>query len=227
MTARAVRVAVIDSGVHAAHPHVGGVAGGIGVDDHGAPHDDYVDRLGHGTAVTAVIKEKAPDAEIYAIKVFDRELAATGAALVAACDQAIRAGATIVNMSLGTQNADHEAVLRDAVQRVRDSGAVLIAAGAQDGVRWLPGSLDGVWSVTLDWMVPRDRCQLVRLNASGAQFRASGFPRPIPGVPTERNIKGVSFAVANISGIVARVVAADPAADPAQAVTRAFERRLL
>jgi subtilisin family serine protease len=72
-----VRIAIIDSGVHAAHPHVQGVAGGIGIDDHGRLHDDYVDRLGHGTAVTAVIREKAPEAEIWAVKVFDRELHAT------------------------------------------------------------------------------------------------------------------------------------------------------
>ena len=84
-----VRIAVIDSGVHASHPHVGGVSGGIGIDEHGMPHDDYVDRLGHGTAVTAAIREKAPDADIFAIKVFDRELAATGKALVAACEYAL------------------------------------------------------------------------------------------------------------------------------------------
>ena len=82
---RPVRVAVIDSGVHAAHPHVQGVSGGVGIDSTGRAHDDYVDRLGHGTAVTAVIREKAPSAEILAVKVFDRELAATGMALVAAC----------------------------------------------------------------------------------------------------------------------------------------------
>lgn len=227
MAPRLVRVAVIDSGVHASHPHVGGIAGGIGIDDSGALHDDYVDRLGHGTAVTAAIGEKAPAAEIYAIKVFDRELAATGAALVAACDQAIAAGATIVNMSLGTQNGDHEAALDAALRRVREAGAVVIAAGEQDGVRWLPGSLDGVWAVTLDWMVPRDRCKLERLNASGAKFRASGYPRPIPGVPPERNLKGLSFAVANVTGIVARLLADDPAGDAAAVVARAFEHGLL
>ena len=81
------------------------------------PHDDYVDRLGHGTAVTAAIREKAPAAEIFAIKVFDRELAATGEALVAACEHALTHDAQIVNLSLGTQNADHEAALADVVER--------------------------------------------------------------------------------------------------------------
>ena len=37
--------------------------------------------------------------------------------------------------------------------------------------------------------------------------RASGFPRPVPGVPPERNLKGISFAVANVTGVLARELA--------------------
>ena len=221
---RRVRVAVIDSGVHASHPHVGGVAGGVGIDEHGELQDDFVDRLGHGTAVTAAIVEKAPSAEITAIKVFDRELAATGAALIAACEYALTINAHIVNMSLGTQNADHERALADVVRRLRQQGAVVIAAGAQGGIRWLPGSLAGVWAVTLDWTVPRETCWLDHLNAGGANFSASGFPRPIPGVPPERNVKGLSFAVANVTGVVARLLAGDEAGDATAVVMRAFKR---
>jgi subtilisin family serine protease len=219
-----VRVAVIDSGVHAAHPHVGGVADGIGIDETGATTGDYIDRLGHGTAVTAAIREKAPDAEILAIKVFDRELAATGTALVAACEQALALRVHIVNLSLGTQNPDHETALTNVVGRLRLQGIVVIAAGEQGGIRWLPGSITGVWSVSLDWSVPRETCWLDRLDPKGASFRASGFPRPIPGVPPEKNLKGLSFAVANVTGVVARLVADDPTGDPVAAVTRAFKR---
>ena len=221
---RIIRVAVIDSGVHATHPHVGGVAGGIGIDATGKRHDDYVDRLGHGTAVTAAILEKSPSAEIIAIKVFDRELAATGAALVAACEYALTVNPHIVNLSLGTRNADHERALSEVVLRLRDHGTVVIAAGAQGGVRWLPGSLPGVWAVTLDWTVPRETCWLDDLTSAGASFRASGFPRPIPGVSPERNVKGLSFAVANVTGIVARLLAADGEDDAAAIVSRAFKR---
>jgi subtilisin family serine protease len=219
-----VRVAVIDSGVHATHPHVGGVAGGIGIDDHGAHHDDYVDRLGHGTAVTAAIREKAPDAEIFAIKVFDRELTATGQALIAACEHALSLNAHLVNLSLGTQNADHEAALAEIVARLHQSGAVVIAAGEQGGVRWLPGSLPGVWSVSLDWTVPRDTFRINRVNKNGASFRATGVPRPIPGVPPERNLRGLSFAVANVTGVLARLLADDDTGDAVAAVSRAFAR---
>lgn len=221
---RRVGIAVIDSGVHANHPHVGGVAGGIGIDEHGVRHPDYVDRLGHGTAVTAAIREKAPDAEIFAVKVFDRELAATGQALVAACEYALSLGTELVNLSLGTQNVDYQAALMDVVGRLQQTGAIVVAAGEQDGLRWLPGTLPGVWGVSLDWTVPRESCRIDRLNRHGAAFRASGFPRPIPGVPPARNLKGLSFAVANVTGTVARLLAEDGDGDAVTVLTRAFER---
>src|SRR5581483_12397265 len=102
-TGRGVRVAVVDSGVHAAHPHVGGVAGGLAIADDGAISPDFVDRLGHGTAVAAAIREKAPDAELVAIKVFWRGLSTDVATLVRAIDCASSQGARVINLSLGTR----------------------------------------------------------------------------------------------------------------------------
>jgi subtilisin family serine protease len=58
-----MRIAVIDSGVHADHPHVRGVAGGVSITPDGSEDPDFVDKLGHGTAVTAAIREKAPDTD--------------------------------------------------------------------------------------------------------------------------------------------------------------------
>jgi subtilisin family serine protease len=213
-TGRGVRVAVIDSGVHAAHPHVGGVAGGIGIDSIGDADDDYVDRLGHGTAVTAAIREKAPEAELFIIKVFDRELSTTGEALVAAIEWAVAHEARLINLSLGTTNSEHEAALADVVAEVRAAGADLIAAGPQQGTPWLPGSLPGVIGVELDLGLPRDSCEIVIDPSGEMRVRASGYPRPIPGVPPERNLKGLSFAVANTTGLLARVLeGASPRSD--------------
>lgn len=218
---RPVRVVLIDSGVHAAHPHVGGVSGGGGIDSAGELHADFVDRLGHGTAVAAVVREKAPAAEILVAKVFDRELAATGPALVSACEWALQQRADVVNLSLGTTNTQHEGALASVVSRLRESGAAIIAAGPQDGVAWLPGSLPRVWSVTLDWALPREHCRVVVSPAREVSFAASGFPRPIPGVPPEKNLKGLSFAVANVSGLVAELLATGEGADPVDVLTRA------
>jgi len=200
---RGVRIAIVDSGVHAAHPHINGVAGGIGIALTGEPHDDCVDRLGHGTAVTAAIREKAPAAELWAIKVFDRELATTAEALVSGMAWAAARGAHLINLSLGTTNPTHAARLRDAVLVAAEQGTMVVAACESEGVRWLPGSVAGVVPVRLDWSCPRDEYRVTEENGR-LVFLTSGYPRSIPGVPPERNLKGISFAVATMTGFAAR-----------------------
>jgi subtilisin family serine protease len=204
-TGGGVRVAVIDSGVHDGHPHVGAVDGGASFDAAGQRGADAVDRLGHGTAVTAAIREKAPAATILPVKVFDRELRATAEALVAAIDWAVQARVHVINLSLGTANPAHRSRLGEALVGAARAGIALVAAGEQDGSRWLPGSLPLAIGVTLDWDCPRDEA-VVDVTTEGALRRlrvsASGYPRPIPGVPVDRNLKGLSFAVANVTGLL-------------------------
>lgn len=199
-----VRIGVIDSGVHAAHPHVGGVAGGVAISPDGLEYEDYTDRLGHGTAVAAAIREKAPDAELFAVKIFHQALASPVAPLVRAIDWCLARGMHLINLSLGTDNPAHEPVLLAALDRVRATGAVLVAAHEDGGVRWLPGSLPGALPVALDWDCPRGEYHTVLLPDGRTLYRASGFARPIPGIPPERNLKGISFAVANVTGLLAR-----------------------
>jgi subtilisin family serine protease len=205
-TGRGVRIAIVDSGVHASHPHVGHVAGGTGIDAYGVEHPDYLDRLGHGTAVAAAIREKAPDAEIFAVKVFDRSLSTSIAALVASLDWATRAGVHFVNLSLGTPRAQHEAALRAAVDRAAAKGVTIVSARRDDqagDTLWFPGCLPRVVAVEVDWSIARDQYRIVEEGGKTTVF-ASGFPREIPGVPRERNLHGVSFAVANATGFLAR-----------------------
>ncbi|HEY6362659.1 MAG TPA: S8 family serine peptidase [Vicinamibacterales bacterium] len=210
-TARGVRVAVVDSGVHALHPHVGGVEQGVAVRDDGSLDDDFVDCLGHGTAVAAAIREKAPAAALVAVKVFWNALATDIASLVRGIDEASSRGASVINLSLGTKNGAHRCLLEAAVERARDHGALIVAALDEGGVQWLPGSLDGVVAVRLDWSCPRDGYRVAGSNGRRV-IMASGYPRDIPNVPRERNLKGISFAVANASGFVARAMEAVPGA---------------
>jgi subtilisin family serine protease len=199
-----VRVGVIDSGVHASHPHINGVAGGVGITRDGREEADFVDRLGHGTAVAAVIREKAPEAAIFAVKIFYDGLATRIEPLVFAIDWCLRNRIDMINLSLGTANPAHEAVLRAAVDRVTAAGAVLVAAYQDGSVRWLPGSLPGAVPVLVDWGCPRHEYRTSQLEEGRLLYRASGYPRPIPGVPPERNLKGISFAVANVTGLMAK-----------------------
>ena len=217
-TGRGVRVAIIDSGVYAAHPHVRGVEQGIAILSDGSRDEDFIDRLGHGTAVAAAIREIAPGAALVAIKVFWRALSTNVSALVAGIDEATERGAAIINLSLGTRNPTNRPVLEAAIKRATDRGACVVAAGADADDSWLPGLIDGVIPVTLDWECPRDE---YRVRSAGGRLcvAASGYPRDIPSVPRERNYKGVSFAVANASGFLARAYEAAPGAKMAELLT--------
>jgi subtilisin family serine protease len=215
-----VRIAVIDSGVNADNPHVGAIAGGVGIADDGAFHDDLVDRVGHGTAVVAAIQEKAPAAEIHVVRVFEASLTTRAENLVLAIDWAAGHGMQLANLSLGTANLDRAAILREAVTRAREAGLIVVSAFEHRGARWWPGSAPEAVGVIADETCSRDELRVngewrgdeLRLGATcgldEAQLivRASPLPRPIPGVPPERNIRGISFAVANASGLLARAL---------------------
>ena len=189
-TGRGVRVAVIDSGVHVAHPHIGRVAGGAAFGA-GVDRTSYVDTLGHGTAVMAAIQEKAPDAEYFALRVFHSALRTRVDYLIEALQWCVENRIDIANLSLGTANPDHaprfQAILAG-------SDFTIVAASGS-----LPGSLDGVLSVDL-----APGCDRTEYCYREGRFLAAGYPRPIPGVPPERNLQGISFAVANMSGFAAQ-----------------------
>jgi Subtilase family len=186
-----MKIAILDSGIHPGHPHVGEVAGGVEVtlDGEGA---DWIDRLGHGTAVAGAIREMAPGAELYAVKVFDRRLSANIAVILRALAWCRQHGMDIVNLSLGTENPEHRQAFISAL------GQDLLVVSA---AHVLPGSLPDAIGVASDPDCPRHA-----FRYHSGVFHASPYPRPIPGVPVERNLQGVSFAVANMSGLVARAL---------------------
>ncbi len=198
---RRVRIGIVDSGVNAAHPHIGGIAGGISIDGEGSS-PDYLDRLGHGTAVAALIHSLAPEAALLCARVFDRNLATSIAQVIRAIDWCLENGAGVVNLSLGTANPAHRADFVAALERVESAGAVLVSAFEIEGRLMLPGSLPGAVGVTADPECGVHRYRRVFRDGK-LVFRAPPFPRQIPGVPPFRNIHGVSFAVAHISAHLA------------------------
>ena len=186
-----MKIAIIDSGIHPGHPHVGEIAGAVQITLAGEG-PDAIDRLGHGTAVAGAIREKAPDAELYAVKVFDRKLAASIGVILRALEWCRDHRMDLVNLSLGTENPAH----RDAFLRVLGDDLLVVSAA-----NVLPGSLSEVIGVAADPDCPREV-----FRYQGGVFYASPYPRPIPGVPVDRNLRGTSFAVANMTGLVARAL---------------------
>jgi subtilisin family serine protease len=205
-TGSGVRVAIIDSGVNPAHPHVGGVSGGVHISSQGES-EIYLDYLGHGTAVAGAIREKAPDALLYAVKVFDQALATNIETIIRAIEWAIGQQMHVINLSLGTLNPAHRQRFERIIAQADAARCVIVAAREMSGRDSLPGSLASVIGVGLDWDCPRETYRCTMANAHPIFF-ASGYPRSIPGVAPERNLNGMSFAVANMTGFVARAAEA-------------------
>jgi len=201
-TGRGIKVAIIDSGVNPAHPHVGSVAGGVRITSSGVD-GDYLDYNGHGTAVAGAIREKAPDALIYAVKIFETRLTTRIEVMISAIEWAIEQGVEIINMSLGTPNRAHLDRLERAAQFATDNNVAIVAAHDDSGQALFPGHLSSAIAVAADWDCPRDVYRVMRLDGRTI-FAASPYPRSIPGVAPTRNLSGVSFSVANMAGIVAR-----------------------
>lgn len=204
---RRVRIGILDSGVHAAHPHIGGLAGGIAIGPDGLS-PAFEDRLGHGTAVAALIHHINPQAELVAVKIFDNKLATSLSTVIRAIDWCLEQEIDVINLSLGTLNEGHRAAFASAVEKARNATAVIVSALEINGMAALPGSLHGVIGVletepdsTHDYQTCERYGKLV--------YTAPPFPREIPGVPRERNLKGVSFAVARVSALVAEAWAGD------------------
>jgi subtilisin family serine protease len=200
---RAVRIGIIDSGVNLAHPHVGNIAGGVTITPGGVDPSSYVDRLGHGTAVAALLHARAPQAQLFAVKVFQQALATNLVTLLSAIDWCLDNDIDLINLSLGTSNEAHREAFEAAVARVQALGKVIVSAYEMQGTRALPGSLPAVVGVLADSSKEAGEYG-VEIRNGKTVFTASPFPREIPGVPRERNLHGVSFAVANVTATLAR-----------------------
>jgi hypothetical protein len=140
--------------------------------------------------VAGVIREKAPEAEIYAVKIFDRRLSASIDDIVRALEWCVEQRMDFVNLSLGTANEDH----RSRFEKVLTAEVVVVSVAGM-----LPGTIAGVIAVA-----PDEACSRDEVRVRDGIYYASPYPRPIPGVPPERNLHGVSFAVANVTGLVAQ-----------------------
>jgi subtilisin family serine protease len=156
-------VAVLDTGVDAAHPALAGriVAGGYDyVDDDAQPAeatrgaDEDADGLtdegyGHGTFVAGIVALVAPAARILPQRVLDAEGRGNVFTVAEAIYEAVEGGADVINLSFGTADKVNSRVLQDAVKSAQHDGAVVVAAAGNDAstAAHYPAALGGVVSV--------------------------------------------------------------------------------
>jgi hypothetical protein len=191
-------VGIADSGVNARDRQVGGVEGGIGIrfrDGRLETDDSWEDALGHGTAIAATIRGHAPEALLYSLRIFHRRLEAHAETLLRAIEWAAEEKLDLLNLSLGCTGSEREREFAEACQRAARAGVVIVSAAES-----LPGALAGVVAVAADVSLEENE-----IRCDGRLFRASPWARKRGALPRERNFRGTSFAVANLTGLAARI----------------------
>ncbi|MFI6645545.1 type VII secretion-associated serine protease mycosin [Streptomyces sp. NPDC050504] len=235
-TGKGVRVAVIDSGVDAAHPQLAAAvdrSSGLNnlprklTDENGAPlprgkEDGTTDTVGHGTKVAGIIAARpakgtgmvglAPDATVIPIQQNDAQGHGTAETLADAVRHAVRERADVINISQDTAEAVKPApALRRAVRAALDADVVVVASAGNDGLggnvkETYPASYEGVLAVAAS-----DR------NNERAPFSQSGefVGVAAPGVDMVSTVpggghcadSGTSFAAPYVAGVAALIKA--------------------
>jgi subtilisin family serine protease len=150
-----VIIAVVDSGVNAAHPDLSDrvVSGYDFVNNDDDPSDDH----GHGTHVSGIIAATAnngigsaglcPLCSIMPVKVLDSSNVGTWSAVAAGIVYAVDQGANIINLSLGGHS--NTQIIQDAVNYAAAQGVLVVAAAGNGRTDTLfyPAALENVVAV--------------------------------------------------------------------------------
>jgi subtilisin len=221
-TGSGVRVAVIDSGVDADHPDVGGIAGGVafvidpeaeyGYVEQPWPHEDLV---GHGTACSAIIRSIAPEAEIFSVRVLGANLKGKGALLHAGVEWSVEQGMDVANLSLSSKSDAMFGPLHEVADEAYFAGTVLVCAANNLPGPTYPSQYASVISVAAR---PGDDAMALDYNPHPpVEFGARGIDVPVAWA--ERGsitATGNSFAAPHVTGMVALMRSKHPWLTPFQ-----------
>ncbi len=192
----ALRIGIVDTGVNPWHSHVRGPVTGcriyVAPDGSLREDEDFSDPAGHGTEVAGVIREAFPDAEIYAVRVFDAADATYPSLVARGIMRAAAEGCAFVNLSLAIPPGPGSDVVAAACSAAIEAGCVIVASARADRPGWLPASLPGVHAVTADGSLDGDAVR----ECGDRQLVAPGRPRDLDGLPRTSNFTGHSFACA-------------------------------
>jgi subtilisin family serine protease len=133
-----VKVAVLDTGIDAAHPDVAGQI--VGSRNFTTATNGVVDQDGHGTHVASTVagtgarnaerKGVAPGADLLIGRVLNASGSGQQSWIIAAMEWAVAEGADVVNMSLGsTAQSDCTDPVALAAQALSDDALFVVAAG--------------------------------------------------------------------------------------------------
>src|SRR3954454_23271116 len=130
-----VTVAVVDSGIDADHPLVGGVEGyaAFTVDESAADGvrvdvQAHADVVGHGTACAGIIRSIAPDVRLVSVRVLGERLSGRSASFAAGLRWALASGVDVISCSLSTSRQENAATFHDIADEAAHAGVVIVCA---------------------------------------------------------------------------------------------------
>jgi subtilisin family serine protease len=217
-------VAIIDTGVDAAHPDFDDrVLPGIDL-VHG--DDDAADDNGHGTHVAGIIGATGNNGiggagvcwgcRILPVKALDATGTGVDSTLAAGITWATDHGAQVINLSLG--GPQDSITLRAAVTYAQDHGAVVVAAAGNSGATtpFYPAGFDGVIAVGAE-TADETRYAFSDYGPTWVDVAAPGCSQSTWPGGAYASLCGTSMAAPFVSGSIGLLLAADPAATPADA----------
>jgi len=204
-----VRIGIIDSGIDLELFKSANVKAGIKFsldeNDNVISSNDVVDNIGHGTAVASIILKKAPKAEIYPIKIFDKKLVVKTILVRESISWCISNKIDIINLSLGAESIDGKELLEKVCQEAIDKNIIIVAAAANDDKICYPAMLDKVLGVTSGKVLGKYKYyfepkQTIQFIARGDNQRVSWINRK------KIILGGNSYAAPHITAIVALII---------------------
>lgn len=211
-TGAGVRVAVVDSGIDADHPRLGGSVNAdesiaFGLDEDGnvieevGPHDDA---FGHGTACAGIIHSIAPEASITSVKVLGGGLTGSAAVFIRGLGWAIEQGFDVVNLSLGTTKREWALPFHEVCDRAYFQNCVLVTAANNIAYTSFPSLYASVISVACN--LSSDPMRFHYNPDPPTEFLAPGIDVDVAWRGGESmRATGNSYAAPHITGISALI----------------------
>ena len=226
-TGKAIRVAVVDSGVEHDHPALdGSVRGGVIIEyDSRAKNQHRVrveekptDVSGHGTACAGIIHSIAPEAEIYSVRVLGRNMGGRAIQFAAGLDWAIENDMQVVNLSLSTSLEEFFGLFHDLADQAYFKNMNLISAVNNIPEPSYPSLYSSVISVAAH--EGKDPFTYYYNPKPPVEFGAPGIDVEVAWKDRQYMIcTGNSFAAPHITGITALIRAKHPDLTPFQVKT--------
>ena len=223
-TGKGVRIAVIDSGVEIDHPALAGLSlvDDLHVVDAGVQIEvkqgDGTDVFGHGTAVSAVIRRIAPDAQIGSIRVLGANLGSRTVIIREGVRQAIDRGYHILNCSFGCGLSEHIFQYKEWIDEAYLKGIHIVSACNNYDFttpEW-PGYFPSVVTVNMA-RFDEDHTFFYKPGHL-VEFAARGVDVTLPwNNKGTKEVTGSSFAAPIMSALLARLISVMPRLAPLEA----------